>query len=326
MTRTFAFIFALFLSYQAFAQTVNPRPITMDEYEKAKTFTIADLNNDTYVKFENTYVLDRYEGKKPIFITGDDGKKKRIDLYKLVAKEGMQELGLMVFYTTETGKLYKVIVPNYTADGKVWEKYFEDIHAVDKVEPNFVLKLSYVLSRELSYQQYKNINGGKEIKDDHATYGSDICFPGEQMVMLNNGIQKMLKDIKSGDEVISVNPETKQEEVVKVKELTVHEAKDYALSKLTLIKDEVQGNNITLHAKLITATPNHPMKTSIGDQKMGDIQVGEKVLCLNDQTGKIEEYQVLIHQNTTEGVQKVYNIVADAGSTLMLNGVMVKQK
>ncbi|MBD3749422.1 MAG: hypothetical protein IE931_07995 [Sphingobacteriales bacterium] len=326
MTRILTFIFALFISTQAFAQTVNPRPITLDEYEKAKTFSISDLDNDTYVKFENTYLLDRYEGKKPFFITGDDGYKKRIDLYKLIAKDGLQELGLMVFYTNETGKIYKTIVPNFTAEGKVWEKYFEDIHAIDKVEPNFVLKLSYVLSRELSYQQYKNINGGKEIKDEHATYGNDICFPGEQLVMLHNGSQKMLKDIKSGDEIISVNPETKKIEVAKVKELTSHQAKDYALTQLTLVKDEIKGNEVFLYAKVIKATPNHPMKTNVGDQKIGEIQVGETVLCLNNETGKIDAFKVIIHQNLTEGSQKVYNIVADAGSTLMLNGVMVKQK
>src|SRR3954465_5274298 len=86
---------------------VNPRPLTMEEYEKAKTFEIKDLDKDTYVKFDNVYILDRYEAKKPYFITGDDGLKKRIDLYKLIAKTGMQELGLMIFYTNEAGKVYK---------------------------------------------------------------------------------------------------------------------------------------------------------------------------------------------------------------------------
>ena len=114
-----------------FAQDVKPtgRALTMTEYDKAKAFTVADLDKDTYVKFENTYILDRYEARKPYFITGDDGMKKRMDLYKLIAKEGMQELGLMVFYTTEKGKVYKALMPNFTADGKVWEKYFEDIHS-----------------------------------------------------------------------------------------------------------------------------------------------------------------------------------------------------
>src|ERR1700754_2972421 len=100
------------------AQTAipNPRPLTLDEYNKALTYTIANLDNDTYVKFDNAYVLDRYENRKPYFITGADGLKKRVDLYTLVAKQGMQEIGLMVFYTSETGKKYQALVPDFTAD------------------------------------------------------------------------------------------------------------------------------------------------------------------------------------------------------------------
>jgi len=65
---------------------VNPRPLTMDEYTKALTYKIGDLDKDTYVKFDNTYVLDRYENRKPYFITGSDGLKKRIDLYKFISR------------------------------------------------------------------------------------------------------------------------------------------------------------------------------------------------------------------------------------------------
>ncbi|TKB97700.1 Hint domain-containing protein [Pedobacter cryophilus] len=326
MIRFFSLIFIVFISFRVAAQIVNPRPLTIDEYQKAKTFTIASLDNDTYVKFENTYILDRYEGKKPVFITGDDGNKKRIDLYKLVAKEGMQELGLMVFYTNEKSKTYQVLVPNFTADGKVWEKYFEDIHAVDKVEQNFILKLSYVLSRELSFQQFKNINGGKEIKDEHATYGNDICFPGDQLVSMKNGESKFLKDIKAGDEVISVDPNTQEATLVKVKELKIHEAKNYAVTQLVLIKDRIEGNQIYLQSKVVKATPNHPMLTHLGHKEIGKITLGEKVFCINDATQKLEEFKVLLQKEFTEGSQKVYNIEANAGSTLLLNGVMVKQK
>ena len=67
----------------AVAQDVVPRPLTMDEYEKAKSYVVKDLDNDTYVKFGTDYVLDRYEMRKPYFITGEDGLKKRVDLYKL---------------------------------------------------------------------------------------------------------------------------------------------------------------------------------------------------------------------------------------------------
>ncbi|MBC7400349.1 MAG: hypothetical protein H7289_10415 [Mucilaginibacter sp.] len=322
----------LYVTATASAQqkTPNPRPLTLDEYTKAKTYTIADLDKDTYVKFDGAYVLDRYESRKPYFITGADNLKKRVDLYKFVAKEGMQEIGLMVFYTSETGKRYQALVPDFTADGKVWEAYFQDIDDINKVEKNFILKLSYVLSKEMSFQQYKVLNGGKDMKEESATYGNDICFPGDEMVTMGNGAKKLLKDIKSGDEVITINPVTHQPSATKVKELTVHAAKNYALTQLVLVsateKNTANAVNVNLRAKVLKATPNHPMLTKQGSAKMGDIALGQQVLCLNEQTGKYETYTVLQKSEHGGGVQNVYNIVAEQGSTFLMNGVMVMQK
>lgn len=324
------FFASAFSLTQAQERTAPPRSLTMEEYEKAKAFTIADLDKDTYVKFDNAFVLDRYQARKPYFITGDDGLKKRIDLYKLMAKEGMQEIGLMVFYTTEKGKVYRALVPGFTADGKVWEKYFTDIDNINKEEKNFVLKLSYILSKELSFQQYKVINHGKNLSEEEATYGSDICFPGDEEVAMANGAKKLLKDVKAGDEVITVNPLTKQVSAVKVKELTVHNAANYALTSLILIasnhKSTLAGTEIQLSAKVLQATPNHPMQTKEGNRKMGEIKEGQEVICLNEVTGKYDVYTVWKKDEHGGGTQKVYNIVADGGSTFIMNGVMVMQK
>jgi hypothetical protein len=318
----------LCFSITLFAQdVVNPRPLTMEEYEKAKTFEIKDLDKDTYVKFENTYILDRYEMKKPYFVTGDDGLKKRIDLYKFIGKIGMQELGLFVFYTNEKGNVYKAVVPNFTADGKVWEKYFEDIHAINKVEENFILKLSYILSKELSFQQYKSLNQGKDLSKESATYGNDICFPGDQLVTLSNGVKKELKLVKPGDEVEAINPTSKQRMLIKVKELTTHEAKNYALVKLTLIRaNHSADNEIHLSTKTIEATPNHPMLTDTGSKNMKLVVEGDHILCFNENTKAYDSYQVFEKKEYAGSKQPVYNIVANEGDTFIMNDVMVLQK
>src|ERR1700737_579998 len=121
MKKIFFLIFFMLVHYVLQAQQKTAaHALAMEEYEKAKTFTVKDLDNDTYIKFDNTYILDRYEGRKPYFITGDDGQKKRVDLYRFILKDGMQELGTVLFYTTEKGKIYHVCLPNFRADGKVW--------------------------------------------------------------------------------------------------------------------------------------------------------------------------------------------------------------
>ena len=308
-------------------EQANPRPITLEEYEKAKTFQINDLDKDTYVKFENAYILDRYEMRKPYFITGDDGLKKRMDLYKLIAKNGLQELGIMVFYTNEKGKLYKAILPNFTADAKVWEKYFEDIHTINKEEENFVLKLSYVLSKEVSFQQYKFLNQGKDLSKESATYGNNICFPGDQEVMMNNGSKKYLKDIKAGDVLLTVDPSSMESIFIKVKELKEHEAMNYAITKLTLLSEELQSpNEIILHSKFVEATPNHPMLTTAGTKPIGEINLGESILCYDNKSHSSKSYFVVDKSEFAGGKQSVYNIIADEGETFFMNDVMVLQK
>jgi hypothetical protein len=168
------------------------------------------------------------------------------------------------------------------------------------------------------------------MKDEAATYGNDICFPGDEVVTMANGAKKALKDVKSGDEVITVDPATNKPSAIKVKELTVHVAKNYALTQLVLVSAKESNTatsiNVEMAVKVLSATPNHPMLTAQGNCKIGDITLGQQVLCLNDKTGKYETYTVLQKTEHGGGVQNVYNIVADSGSTLLLNGVMVMQK
>lgn len=307
-----------------------PRALTAEEYTKAKTFKVKDLDNDTYVKFENTYVLDRYEMRKPYFITGDDGLKKRIDLYKLMAKEGMQELGTMIYYTNEKGTLYTAVLPSFRADAAIWEKYFEDIHAIDKEEQNFVLKLSYVLSKEFGFQLYKSANQGKNLKAESATYGNNICFPGTQQVTMANGATKALKDLRPGDQVVTIDPLSRQANTVRVKELVVHEAENYAITSLLVVAAQQQatatGTEVRMSSRVLQATPNHPMMTASGKKPIGQIKEGEQIICQDERTHTYQTFTVFNKTEAAGGVQQVYNIVADGGSTFMMNGVMVLQK
>ncbi|MEO6232222.1 MAG: Hint domain-containing protein [Ferruginibacter sp.] len=319
----------LMVSAQDSAKT-KPVSLTMEQYEKAKTFSIKDLDKDTYAKFENTYILDRYEMRKPYFITGDDGAKKRIDIYKLILKDGMQELGTMLYYSNEKGKIYTVLQPSFTTDKTVWNQYFNDIDNINKVETNFVLKLSYILSKEMSFQLYKALNQGKDLNAEMATYGTDICFPGDQEVAMADGSIKQLNQIKAGDQVITVDPVTKKAATVTVTKLVQHEAKNYAITKLLVVSAKEMNTNagteIQLSGKLLSATPNHPMKANGSVTNMGNIVIGDEVLCLDEKTNTYKTYTVFNKTEAADGVQKVYNMETVTGNTFIMNGVMVMQK
>ena len=304
--------------------TTAVRALTMEEFAKAKTFSVPDPDKDTYVKFENAYVLDRSGFGKPYFITGDDGKRKRIDLYKLIRKEDRAVIGTVIYYTTEAGKRYTTCMPDYRADTAVWRKYFEDVHAIEKQEPFFVLKLSYVLSKELGYQLYRNAKAGQGAVDrsETGTYGNDICFPGDMRVTMEGGATKELSSVKAGDRVLTVDPVTHREAVVKVKELTVHDVKDYAITRLVLVAAIEKGaREVELCSRVLEATPNHPMGNG---KTAGELAVGDRVWCAD--RGGYREYRVWGRSEGAGGEQHVYNIVAEGGSTLLVNGVMVRQK
>jgi hypothetical protein len=307
---------------------INPRPITDKEYKKAKTFRINDLDKDTYVKFENKYVLDRYEMRKPYFVTGDDGKKKRIDLYKLYSRDSMQELGVVIYYTNENGKLYTAVQPSSNSDAAVWNEYFEDIHAIEKEEKNFVLKLSYILSKEMSFQLYKSLN--KDAPADNGTYGTDICFPGDEQVTMADGGKKYLRQIQKGDKVLTIDPVTKTSKAVTVKELAEHPVERYAITRLLLVSasetESYNSINVLLSNKMIEATPNHPVQTTHSKKKIGEVETGDEIICFDENTNSFKTYTVNFKTEIAQKEQKVYNIVAEDGETMIINNVMVLQK
>jgi hypothetical protein len=308
--------------FTVLAQDTTSRTLTMAEYEKAKGFSPGDLDKDSYVKFDNAYILDRNDFGKPYFITGDDGLKKRIDLYKFIRKEGRAEIGTVIFYTTETGQRYMACLPGFKADGKIWEKYFEDIHAIDKVEKNFVLKLSYVLSRELGFQLYRAAATGQSNgrEKESGTYGNDICFPGNTLVTMADGKTRELSEVRAGDAIITFDPVTNRSRSVQVKELTVHEARNYVITRLLLVRSQGDGKLIKLSTRVLQATPNHPILTTEGEKELGALNFGDKLASPDG------IFTVWDKEEFAGGVQKVYNIVAAGGSTYVMDGVTVLQK
>ena len=115
LSLTIALVFTL---HTTFAQDDALRGMTQEEYALAKTVQVDDLDNDTYVKIgEGDYVLDRYDMKPPYFITGDSGIKKRIDVYKMLDRESMGELGLVVYFTnTEAEETFNLVIPNLLSE------------------------------------------------------------------------------------------------------------------------------------------------------------------------------------------------------------------
>ena len=326
-------LFVVFLCFSVVAQAQSgataSQPLTMEEYKKAKTFSVKDLDKDTYVKFENTFVLDRYEMRPPYFVTGDDGLKKRIDLYTLLRKGDTDPLGTLIYYTTEEGKRYTALQPGIAADDNIWAQYFEDIHAIDRQEKNFVLKLSYVLSKELSFQLHKAINSGKAAVREGNTYGTNICFPGNQWVTMADGTRKQLSAINKGDRIVTMD-ENNKTATAEVARVVMHDEETYAVTELLLLqaleKTTAAGTEVRLHTKTLSATPNHPIASAGGRKTVGEIGIGERLLCYDEHTNLSTTYTVWNTTHKSSSKQKVYNVELAGTNQLLINNVVVLQK
>ena len=158
----------------------------------------------------------------------------------------------------------------------------------------------------------------------------DICFPGNTEVSMEGGNKKLLREIKKGDRIITVDPCSHKATATEVTALVSHDEKNYAITHLLLFgadeKQTTTGMEVNLSAKELNATPNHPIVTTEGDKKMGDVKEGDEILCLNKQTGNYEKYFVWNKTEQAGGVQKVYNIETNGGTTFIMNEVMVLQK
>ena len=117
-----------------------------------------------------------------------------------------------------------------------------------------------------------------------------------------------------------MDPATNQSRPVTVKELTVHEAKNYAITRLLLVLAREKGREIRLSSRWLQATPNHPVLTPEGEKKIGELVAGDRVISPDG------VFTVWNKEESAGGVQKVYNIVAAGGSTFIMNDVMVLQK
>lgn len=327
MKYIYSFLF-LFSSLALSAQE-SMRSLSLEEYSQAKSFQVNDLDKDTYLKVDNTYILDKGDMPPPYFITGDDGLRKRIDLYQLIDKESKAELGVMIYYTNEKGKRYTAVLPSAQADAAVWDNYFEDIHATNEEEPNYVLKLAYVISKELS-NAYAGEHAPKT-ELEGATYGTEICFPGDQQLSLPDGSRKPLAEIKAGEEVLAMDPKKGEVKAVKVKKLRVHEEQPYALTRLQLVYEHKRsetkaGTFVRLSDKFLEATPNHPLETPQGYVRMGKVKPGDELWIIENGESR-QRYTVVLISEYRGPSQLVYSLEIEGPDRQpVLNEVAVMQK
>ncbi len=322
------FIITLFNATVWAQENAQPRGMTAEEYKIARGVTIEDLDHDTYIKLaDGKYVLDRYDMKPPYFITGDSGVKKRIDLYKLVERASMSELGMIVFFTNaEAGETFNLVIPNMATAGEVWNLYFDDMHQHDREEKDVALKMSYILSKEVAYLMQKS-SGTDMSAMDQSDSGYDFCFPSQAMVTMGDGSQKKIADLVPGDVVAAY--QANKLITTKVESISVHKKSKINLSKVILIPEETltaalsTGENYASPMVELIATPNHPIMTEAGRKTMQALTAEDVVYRHHPKTKALEKYKVGVTTQHFDTTSIVYNLTTEAGNYLIDNIVVL---
>ncbi|MAF25612.1 hypothetical protein CL634_08595 [bacterium] len=95
--------------------------------------------------------------------------------------------------------------------------------------------------------------------------GYPPCFAGDTMISMSDGTEKPIKDIKVGDKVLGWDVKGNTSIETEVKETSVHPN----TNGYFIINDRLQ------------VTAEHPLHTSIGWKKAGDIKVNDSIQSIN---------------------------------------------
>ncbi|MBD0260429.1 MAG: hypothetical protein ICV83_32330, partial [Cytophagales bacterium] len=254
------------------------RGLTLEEYKKAKAFTVNDLDNDTYVKFDNAYVLDRYEMRPPYVFKYSDGIERRIYLYRLLDNKTKASLGMTaIYFTPGDGKKMHVCIPNPQAEKAVWAQYIDDLKEHTAAEKGFGSAFAYVTSRELAAL----VGGGTGATAVSAGKTDfDVCFPAFARVTLADGTEKAIADVRPGDRVASYDAVTGTLQTAVVQAVQVHDRQPYLVQSVVLTTTDLfasrEGHRPGTQL-VLQATPNHPVWTPTGAVPLGKLQTGATV-------------------------------------------------
>jgi len=308
------------------------RGLTLDEYKKAKAFTVNDPENDTYLKFDNAYVLDRYEMRPAYVFKYSDGIERRIYLYRLLDNKTKASLGMTALYVTPgDGKKFLVCIPNPQAEKAVWTQYIDDLKEYAQAEKGFGSTFAYVTSREMAALA----GGGAGVPSASANKTDfDVCFPAFARVTLADGTQKAIADVQPGDRVASYNPVNGVLDTAVVRAVQVHDRQPYLIRSIVGTTTDLfasrDGRSVGTQM-VLQATPNHPVWTPAGAVPLGQLPTGTTVQCLAAGSDAFTAFRVTAADpgmNAATGsfyTDKVYNLLTDKPN-YVVNGTVVMEK
>ncbi|WP_020528194.1 Hint domain-containing protein [Flexithrix dorotheae] len=323
-TAAIFFLFPMLIQAQDEGTT---KGMTEEDFKTIKTLKIKNLEKDTYVKFDEGYVLDRYELKKPYAFNFADGKERKVYLYNVYETEEMNTIGFLAIYSNaDDGKTYNICIPGVGADKACWGLFIDELKYRGEEEAGLLPTVAFAFSKELSNLLYAMENG-MEAAEVSAEEEYEYCFPETALVTMADGSQKTIDKVNIGEEVLMLDRKLKEVTTTKITGIDIHQRVEIQIGTLYFLPHHLMSSSSVHLSEIfeLRATLNHPVITTDGIKPLGKIKSGDEIFYWSQNDQKLMKYQVFHILKNGQKVTKVYNLKTEGGG-FIADGVGVKVK
>ncbi len=133
------------------------------------------------------------------------------------------------------------------------------------------------------------------------------CVPGDSSVQTSGGIKKWIEEVRVGEEILAYSPSEQRTCFTTVQER--HERHSDGIMEIVL----ESGHDLAL-------TAEHPLYTNRGWKLAGDLDIGDRLLVLDRQTG--QSWARVAEIESHPGTSKVYNLTCSPFQNYFVNDVL----
>ncbi|WNJ19642.1 hypothetical protein [Pontibacter sp. G13] len=302
--------------------TAQDRKMTADDIKTIKGLSIGNLEKDTYLVFDEGYVLDRWELKPAYVFNFSDEIERKVYVYAISDLEEGDTLGLALYYQVESQSLtIPIIMPGVNGERAAWDQYMDDLKYTGEDHAGFLACISFVISREFAGLMNSQSSAPQSDEGEF-----EYCFPGDAQVAMADGSFKRIDEIQAGDHIRTLGSEEMSQETIVTGVVTLEEMT--SINRIGVLPWEgilMAADEWTqLPWIYLEATAGHPILTSKGSVKMADLEANDQLFGVDDQ-GEISELRVHFIWEASRKVPKVYHLLTE-GKPYLVSGIWVMEK
>jgi len=297
-------------------------------YLKAQEFNYNDRQAATTLEIYN-YVTKGYaiqvasglDMKKGYFIwekltrsTNSADGRRTVKINALLIDSNFKVCAWILIYEKAGQTPAYFCIPTQASDEAIWNKAFTDLRDT-KLSTDAYLAYTWALY---------NLVG--QLTNDY----DDICFSSHTSILMADGSYKYIYEIQENDSLASYDFLSDSKNTTTVSKLITHQDSEYSICRITLTDDRALFasalNNYNTNSISIEATLNHPVVTTKGIKRIGELTTDDRLLHYDLARNKFEDIKVAKIEKDFLKAGAVYNIKLKDQFLYIANHLVVMMK